>query len=131
MLNYFFLNHNNCKHQKVTPYSTGCFCPDCGKKIKISWVMVRCKCCSTKRHARVIFNNIKPREKYCIKCGSSEFYMERKDFIEYYELEYSVISKKETNDSIDVKEVLQIWIENEQNAGNMINNLKLIPLYQN
>ncbi len=57
--------------------------------------------------------------------------MERKDFIEYYELEYSVISKKETNDSIDVKEVLQIWIENEQNAGNMINNLKLIPLYQN
>jgi len=131
MINYFLKNHNKCKHKKVTPFCTGKFCPDCGKKIKVAWVMTRCCCCNAKRHASVVFNNIKPREKYCTKCGSREYYIEKKEFIEYFDLEYSVISKTEVGEYAEVREVLQIWIENERKAGDIINNLRLIPLLAN
>lgn len=122
----FFMR--KCKHNKVTPFSAGSFCPDCGKEIQISWLILRCSCCETKRRANVVFNNLVPRDKYCIKCGGSTYYRETKEKIDFFELEYSAISKKELHENNIRKEILQIWIEKEFCSNDVINTLKLIPL---
>ena len=131
MFNYFFEKYFKCKHKKITPFSFGKFCPECGKEIKISWYILRCSCCESKRHACVIFDSLVPRDKYCIKCGESDYSLEKKESIEYFELEYAVISKKELHSDVNVKEKLQIWIENEQNYNEIIRNIRLIPLLIN
>lgn len=128
MLSFLFKNHNKCKHKKVTPFSTGSFCPDCGEEIKISWIILRCSCCQSKRHTRVAFNSLFPRDKFCIKCGDSAYYTEKKETIDYFEVEYAVISKQEINENIGIREILQVWIENERNSADILNNLKLIPV---
>lgn len=128
MLGYIFKNHNKCKHPKITPFSVGKFCPDCGKEIQISWLILRCSCCQSKRRANVVFNNLVPRDKYCIKCGNKEYFKENKEKIDFFELEYSAISKKEINANNFSKEILQIWIEQDFSPNNIVHTLKLLPL---
>lgn len=128
MLAHFFKNHNKCKHKKITPFSAGSFCPDCGREIKISWLIMRCACCQSKRRACVVFNSLAPVDKYCIKCGDSDYYTEKKGGIEFFDLEYAAISKKEADNNLNIAEVLQIWIEKERKPNDIIGNLKLIPL---
>ncbi|OGI01369.1 MAG: hypothetical protein A2Y25_02630 [Candidatus Melainabacteria bacterium GWF2_37_15] len=118
-----------CKHKNITPFSAGNFCPDCGKKIEISWLILRCSCCQSKRQAGVVFNSVVPRSKYCIKCGTSECYTEKKEQIEFYDFEYAVISKKEADNNLCNKEILQIWVEQERNSNYQFNNLKLLPKF--
>lgn len=128
MLFSFFKNHKKCSHRKLTPLTFGDFCPDCGKKIEISWMILRCKCCNSKRKARVIFNTIRPEDKFCSKCGDSECEIERKQTLEFFDVEFAVISKKETGTPVKNREVLQIWIEKEESYNEFINNIRLLPL---
>lgn len=128
MLFNLFSNNNKCKHTNITPLSAGSYCPDCGKEIQIDWMLLRCSCCNSKREARIIFNSIKPKSKYCIKCGSPECYVEKKETIEYFDVHYAVISKKEAACDINKNEILQIWVEQEHKKSDLFSNLRLIPL---
>lgn len=128
MLSLFFNKQKKCSHRKLTPFSPGSFCPDCGREIEIAWMILRCTCCNTKRKAKVIFNSIRPQDKYCIKCGTSECEIQRKETLEFFDVEYAIISKKEADNPVKHREVLQIWIEKENNSNEFINNIKLIPL---
>jgi len=76
----------------------------------------------------VVFNSILPEDKYCVKCGTSECYIDKKEKLEFFDIEYAVISKKEVDNSIKHREILQIWIEKGDNPGEMLNNIRLIPL---
>lgn len=128
MFSALFKKQNKCSHRKFTPLTKGDYCPDCGKEIEISWIILRCKCCKNKRRARVIFNSIKPEDKYCVKCGTSECETERKNTLEFFDIEYAVISKIEADKQVKNREVLQIWIEKEEHSSEFLNNIKLIPL---
>lgn len=97
-------------------------------EIEISWLILRCKCCNSKRKARVILNSIKPEDRFCVKCGAAECETERKETLEFFDIEYAIISKKEVNNLAKYREILQIWIETEENCNEFINNIKLIPL---
>jgi len=76
----------------------------------------------------VVFNSILPEDKYCVKCGASECYIDKKEKLEFFDIEYAIISKKEVDNSIKHREILQIWIEKGDNPGEMLNNIRLIPL---
>ena len=59
------------------------------------------------------FGALVPEDKYCAKCGASECVIERKETLEFFDIEYAVISKKELENSGEHREILQIWIEKE------------------
>ena len=122
----FLKRQKKCSHKNFSPFSGGEFCPDCGKQIEISWLLLRCKCCNSKRKAGVAFNSIIPQDKFCVKCGESKCYVEKKENPEFFDIEYAVISKRETDNAL--KEVLQIWIENYVEPEHRHGNLKFIPL---
>lgn len=127
MFNYFFKNLNKCTHKRLTPFSPGNFCPDCGKEIEITWLIPRCECCNARRKVKVIFNTLRPVDKYCIKCGNSDFYTEKKETLELFDVDYAVISKKEVKNGLEYRERFQVWVEN----GNSSPVPKLIPAFAN
>lgn len=126
MLNFLF--NTKCTHNKIYPFSDGTFCPDCGQEIKISWRILRCDDCSTKRKTHFFMGKLVPEEKFCKKCGSSEYYIETREKIEFFDYEYAVILKEEVNTNIKVKKTLQIWIE-EENLRQSFSKPKLLPVF--
>ena len=127
MLNFLF-NNIKCTHNKIYPLSEGSFCPDCGLEIKISWQILRCECCSTKRKTHFFMNKLVPKEKFCKKCGSSDYYIEIKEKIEFFDYEYAVILKEEIKEQSIIKKTLQIWIE-EENIREIFVKPKLLPVF--
>lgn len=109
----FLLNNKKCAHEKVYPKNSGMYCPDCGKQVKIFWQITRCNCCSSKRRSHLSRGNLIPAEKFCTKCGDSDFYIEKKEKVEFFDYEYAVIIKEEVRDDKNIKETIQIWIEEE------------------
>ncbi len=131
MIFSLFKKNQRCLHRKITPFCEGNFCPDCGREIEISWLILRCRCCRSKRKARIVFGSIFAENKYCIKCGEAKCYVEKKEILEFYDIQYAIISKKEVGSFKISKEMLQIWIENEENFSRNFNNIKFIPLLIN
>lgn len=121
----FFKHGKKCLHKKMVPLSAGSFCPDCGKKIEISWLILRCKCCKSRRKAKVIFNSVVPDDKYCIKCGEEVCFLERRETLDFFEFDFAIISRKEVDSGINSEELLQVWVEGEFSFSG---NIKLIPL---
>ncbi len=123
-----FLFKGNCTHTSFDPVGINQFCPDCGKEIRVAFKIVRCSCCSTRKSAKLIFKRIIPDEKYCSKCGSNDYYVEKKERIEFFDLRYAIILKEIVENSSIEDFRTQIWIENENNWSNIIKP-KLIPSF--
>jgi len=124
----FLFNTTKCNHNKIYPFSDGIFCPDCGQEIKISWRILRCECCSTKRKAHFYINKLVPEEKFCKKCGSREYYIDIREKIEFFDYEYAIILKEEVKTDSKIKKTLQIWIE-EENIREALRKPKLLPVF--
>jgi len=124
----FFPKQPKCRHERVSPIGLGKFCPDCGKEIFISWIILRCKCCSTKRQSIPRFDTFLPVEKYCSKCGSRKYYVEKKTKLEFYEFNYATLIREEFENPTDQNNKTQIWIE--ENNWSSIISPKLIPLFK-
>ena len=73
-------------------------------------------------------NKILPEEKFCKKCGSSEYYIETKEKIEFFDYEYAIILKEEVNTKVKIKKTLQIWIE-EENVRQVLRKPKLLTVF--
>lgn len=102
-----------CLHENVHPDSTGCFCPDCGKEIKIFWHILKCENCSSKRNAILRFNSIIPADNFCAKCGAKAYYVEKQEKLQFYDISYAIISREEIPEELKNINVKQIWIESE------------------
>ena len=128
ILNYFsFLSKKTkCQHEKITPLSTCKYCPDCGKEISINWFILRCNSCSSKRESMLYFNTLVPAHKHCSKCGCSGFYIEKKEHLDFFDLNFAVMTKEEVK-SIANNRRTQIWIE-QDNCWQEFILPKLIPL---
>jgi hypothetical protein len=124
----FLLNTKKCNHPKVSPDAGQGFCPDCGQEVRFSWKLLRCECCSTKRKAKFLKDNIVPEEKFCRKCGTPEYFIELKDKMEFFDYEYAVLQKEEVKQVSKLKESFQIWIE-EENYRDIFDKPKLLPAF--
>ncbi len=113
MLINFFIHKHECNHNKVPVDIDEAYCPDCGELIKNKWYLVRCACCNIKRHAHIEYNEIKPDVKFCSNCGSTEFYVEELNNINFIDVHYAVYKKviiPQGNYTIR-----QFWIDKEEN----------------
>ena len=124
----FLFKKNKCTHSKVSPSFNGSFCPDCGCEIKVLWQFLRCECCSSKRSFHIYRNKAIPDNKFCKNCGSSKYYLESKESLEFFDYEYAIIRKEEVNTVLVMKDRLQIWIE-EEGINDRMAPPKLLPIF--
>lgn len=109
----FFSKRPQCLHEKITPHSIWNFCPDCGKEISINWFILRCRSCSSKRSASLYMNTLIPTDKHCSKCGCNNFYVEKKEKVDFFDLHFAVMTKEEVQNTSNKNGKTQIWIEKE------------------
>ena len=105
------LNINKtCSHEKVLPHQDYAYCPDCGKFIQNEWFITRCACCGVKLKARVKNGAIITQEHFCTNCGSEDFIVEKLEKIDFINVNYATLIKKEV-DSHKKAITRQYWQE--------------------
>lgn len=111
MLFDFLKLKHECQHKNVPLDVEEAYCPDCGELIRNKWFLVRCNCCNIKRAAHTEYNEIKPDTKFCPNCGSTEFYVQELDKVNFMDIHYAVFKKV----IISQQKIItrQIWIEKE------------------
>jgi len=72
-------------------------------------------------------NTLVPTDKHCAKCGCSDFYIEKKEKLDFFDLNFAVMSKEEVENIAKGRRKTQIWIEQE-NCWQELILPKLIPL---
>ena len=111
----FFTNLFNlkktCHHEKITPNVESAYCPDCGKLIKNEWYITRCACCGVKLKTMHYKGEICPEYHYCSNCGSDEYIVEKIDKINYIDINFAVLQKKEVETSFNNYQATQCWQE--------------------
>ncbi|MBE7711480.1 MAG: hypothetical protein E7Z92_05000 [Cyanobacteria bacterium SIG31] len=115
LLKLFNFN-KKCTHEKIPPNLEKAYCPDCGKLIKNEWYITRCACCGVKLRAKSRNGEITSLEHYCTNCGSQEVIVEQLDQINFININYAVLVKKEVENILENKYTTQCWQEktNEQ-----------------
>ena len=112
MLLDFLKNKRECNHARVPVEVEEAYCPDCGALVKNKWYLVRCACCDIKRTAHTHYDEIVPDNKFCHNCGSSDYYIEELNTVNFTDVRYAVYKK------IVIKQqgvtTRQIWIEKEE-----------------
>jgi len=100
-----------CTHDKITPDMDFGYCPDCGKLIKNEWYITRCSCCGVKVRAIVRNGEVVPQNHYCTNCGSEEYVVEKLDKINFIDINYAVLMKKEFDQVEKQRFTTQCWQE--------------------
>jgi hypothetical protein len=106
----FNLN-KTCNHNAITPDMESGYCPDCGKLIKNEWYITRCACCGLKLKTVSVKGEIMPQHNYCTNCGGKEFIVEKLNKINFIDINFAVLQKKEINDTTKTTNTTQCWQE--------------------
>lgn len=67
-----------CRHEKVTSTNKSNFCPDCGRKLELNWLVASCSDCNTERETILIFGQPYSIKKKCPLCQSTKYKIIRK-----------------------------------------------------
>lgn len=102
---------NKCSHRNALLNSEEGYCPDCGKYLKKYYYIIRCKHCDIKRKGEVLYQGIYPVDSFCENCGGDDFYVEKLEKINFFDIKYAIISKEVVEEEKPVQEVFQIWTE--------------------
>lgn len=89
-----------CSHEKITPDIEQGYCPDCGKLIQNEWYITRCSCCGVKMKAMLKNGEVVPQNHYCTNCGSHSFKVEKIDKINFIDINFAVLVKREIESEI-------------------------------
>ena len=88
-----------CTHDKITPDMEQGYCPDCGKLIQNEWYITRCSSCGVKMKAMVRNGQVVPQNHYCGNCGGSDFTVEKLEQINFIDINFAVLVKKEVEEN--------------------------------
>ena len=99
-----------CFHEKILPNIDSGYCPDCGKLIKNEWYVTRCACCGVKLRTVSRGDKITPLSHFCSNCGSPEYVIERLDNINFVDINFAVLQRKEVEEDVRVN-ITQCWQE--------------------
>ena len=86
------------------------YCPDCGKFINNEWYITRCSCCGVKMKAIIRNGKVYPQNHFCSNCGSREYVVEKLDKINFIDINFAVLLKKEVEETFLVNST-QCWQE--------------------
>lgn len=123
---YFLLKGFKCSHENMPVDGSSKYCPDCGKEIEISWYVLRCGHCSARRNAKTLFDSFEPVEKYCSKCGAKGHYLEKKEKLEFFDMNYAFMRKEQVYRKAHCVKNVQVWVDGEKDWGRQTE-IKLIP----
>ena len=98
-----------CLHNKVLPNVESSYCPDCGKLIKNEWYIARCSCCGVKLVAKINGDEVVPLNRFCAICGGEDYSTENLDQINFINVNYAVLIKREVEMNNNV--ITQCWQE--------------------
>ena len=112
MLLDFLKYKRECQHNNVPIDVEEAYCPDCGAYVQNKWFLVRCSCCNIKRSSHSKYNEIIPDAKFCQNCGSTEFYVEELEKVNFIDVHYAVHKKIVVNQ--EGMTTRQVWIEQEE-----------------
>ena len=113
---YMFLTNlfnlkRTCRHDRITPDLESGYCPDCGKFIKNEWYITRCACCGVKLKTISLKGEIQPEYHYCVNCGSKEYVVEKLNKINFVDINFAVLQKKESDIELKIPNTTQCWQE--------------------
>ncbi len=93
-----FKFRHTCKHEHITPDLECGYCPDCGKFIQNEWYITRCECCGVKMKAMSRGGQVVPQYQFCTNCGGSAFKVEKLEKINFIDINFAVLVKKEVEE---------------------------------
>ena len=99
-----------CTHNRVQPDLEQSYCPDCGKLVHNEWYITRCSCCGVKMKAMVKNGQVIPQNHFCSNCGSSEFSIEKVEKINFIDINFAALIKRE-EDEIRFCNTTKCWQE--------------------
>ncbi len=100
-----------CSHDSITPDMESGYCPDCGKFIKNEWYITRCTCCGVKLKSVVIKGEVQPLHNYCSNCGGEEYSVEKLSKINFIDINFAVLQKKEIENGVKPSDSTICWQE--------------------
>lgn len=100
-----------CTHESITPDMESGYCPDCGKLIKNEWYITRCACCGVKQKAMYVKGEVRPQFHYCSNCGSDKYTSEKLEKINFIDINFAVLVKKEVESELKSAHTTQCWQE--------------------
>lgn len=100
-----------CNHEKITPDMESGYCPDCGKLIKNEWYITRCACCGIKLKTMTYKGEICPQNHYCKNCGSDTYIVEKLPKINFIDINFAVLVKKEIEQENKIPNSTYCWEE--------------------
>ncbi len=109
----FLASKTKCTHDHVGLDKDFGYCPDCGALIENQWYIVRCSCCGVKHKAIVKNGKIVPVDNFCHNCGSEEYIVEKLDTIDFININYAALIRKETQHAAR-KTVTQCWVNTKE-----------------
>ena len=107
-------NHFKCIHKHALLYSDTGYCPDCGQYLVKNYYIVRCSRCDIKREAHLVWGEIEPKEKFCSNCGSSEYYIEKLDKVNFVDAHFAIYLKEIANDIMNLHPETTVWVEDKE-----------------
>lgn len=107
----FIKKQNKCSHKNALLCSNQGYCPDCGQYLVKNYYLVRCSRCDIKRQAKISWGEIVPSDKFCSNCGSSEYYIEKLDSVNFVDATYAVYLKEIANEMQILHPEAQIWVD--------------------
>ena len=109
----FFKNKNKCTHKNALINTNEGYCPDCGQYLVKNYYIVRCASCDIKREAKLYWGEIVPKNKFCSNCGTSEYYIEKLDKINFIDAQFAIYIKEIAEEIKNQSPETQIWVEKE------------------
>lgn len=100
-----------CRHERITPDMESGYCPECGKLIRNEWYVARCACCGVKLKTMSMKGELQPQYHYCSNCGSDEYTIEKLDKINFIDINFAVLQKKEVSEDYHMPNITQCWQE--------------------
>ena len=104
-------NQCRCSHKSALLYSDSGYCPDCGKYLVKNYYILRCARCDIKRQAKLMWGEIVPKDKFCANCGSSEYYIEKIDKVNFVDSQYAIYLKEIADEMQNLHPETQVWVE--------------------
>ena len=110
--------NTKCTHEHVGLDKDFGYCPDCGALIENQWYIVKCSCCGIKQKAVVKNGKIVPVGNFCHNCGSEDYVVEKLDTIDFININYAALVRKETKVEQRRTPITQCWIDSTTKRTN-------------
>lgn len=110
LISDFLFSNQKCTHKHVSLSKDFAYCPDCGALIENEWYIVKCACCGIKQKAVVKNGKVVPVGSFCHNCGSEEYVVEKLDTIDFININYAALIRKESK-TAPKRFATQCWVE--------------------